>query len=48
MLRKFCICLGVYYQLWLVVTDSDVEEADRREPTDQLERSFRLLGEKVK
>jgi hypothetical protein len=36
------------YQLWLDVTDSDLEETNPREPTGQLERLFRLLGEMVK
>ena len=39
---------GDYYQLWLDVTDSNVEETDPREPTGQLERLLRLLGKMVK
>jgi hypothetical protein len=39
---------GDYYQPWLNVTDSNVEETNPREPTGQLERLFRLLGEMVK
>jgi hypothetical protein len=35
MLRKFCICLGVYYQLWLDVTVSDVEETDLEVDVEQ-------------
>ena len=35
---------GDYYQLWLDVTDSDIEETDPREPAGQLERLFRLSG----
>ena len=38
---------GDYYQLWLDVTDSDIEETDPHEPTGQLERLFRLQGEVV-
>jgi len=38
---------GDCYQLSLDVTDSDIEETDSREPTSQLERLFRLLGEMV-
>ena len=36
-----------YYQLSLDVTDSDAEETDPHEPTGQLARLFRLLGEMV-
>jgi hypothetical protein len=39
---------GDYHQLWLDITDSDVEETDPREPTGQLERLFRVMGKMVK
>ena len=38
---------GDNYQLWLDVTDSDIEGTNPREPTGQLERLFRPLGEMV-
>ena len=44
----FASAEGDYYQLWLDVTDSEVEETDPREPTGQLERPLRLQGKMVK
>jgi hypothetical protein len=44
----FASAEGDYYQLWLDVTESDIEETNPHEPTVQLERLFRLVAKIVK